>query len=265
MKRDLKVKWKTCSSSKGLPVAKNCLRPASKHSDRKMHFCYLIVLLNNFSSFYLLSLRKKYPNTEFFLVRIFRHSVWIRRDTSNLSVFSPNAGKYGPEKTPYWDTFHAVFINKWRSSFFASTEECPVNLSVLELWWKFSKTPVQKFQLDWDWQIRIETNMFLKNIEYGMPSNFSRVQTPNSLVLQSSRVSVSVVSLSFQACIVQETWVQSWVQAPKCPESMHPESKRPSVQGPRVQSPNVQALSVPAPGITRPETKSPGSKQQTLR
>ena len=25
-----------------------------------------------------------------------------------LSVFSPNSGKYGPEKTPYLDTFHAV-------------------------------------------------------------------------------------------------------------------------------------------------------------
>ena len=23
-------------------------------------------------------------------------------------VFSPNTGKYGPEKTPYLDTFHAV-------------------------------------------------------------------------------------------------------------------------------------------------------------
>ena len=27
-----------------------------------------------------------------------------------LSVFSANAGKYGPEKTPYVDTFHAVSI-----------------------------------------------------------------------------------------------------------------------------------------------------------
>ena len=26
----------------------------------------------------------------------------------NFPVFSPNAGKYGPEKTPYLDTFHAV-------------------------------------------------------------------------------------------------------------------------------------------------------------
>ena len=27
-----------------------------------------------------------------------------------FSVFSPNTGKYGPEITPYLDTFHAVFI-----------------------------------------------------------------------------------------------------------------------------------------------------------
>ena len=33
-----------------------------------------------------------------FLVRIFPHSDWIRRDTKYLSVFSPNVGKYGPEK-----------------------------------------------------------------------------------------------------------------------------------------------------------------------
>ena len=56
------------------------------------------------------------PNAEFFLVRIFPHSYWIRiphfdwirRDTKYLSVFSPNAEKYGPEKTPYLGTFHAV-------------------------------------------------------------------------------------------------------------------------------------------------------------
>ena len=52
--------------------------------------------------------REKCPNTEFFLVRIFPHLDWIRRDTSYLSVFSPNAGKYGPEKTTYLETFHVV-------------------------------------------------------------------------------------------------------------------------------------------------------------
>ena len=29
-----------------------------------------------------------------------------------LSVFGPNAGKYGPEKTPYLDTFRTVFNTK---------------------------------------------------------------------------------------------------------------------------------------------------------
>ena len=53
------------------------------------------------------TLREKCPNTELFLVRIFPHSDWIRRDVY-LSVFSPNAGKYGPEITPYLGTFHAV-------------------------------------------------------------------------------------------------------------------------------------------------------------
>ena len=54
------------------------------------------------------SLRGKCPDTEFCLVRIFLHSDLIGRDTPYLSVFSPNAGKCGPEKTLYFDTFHAV-------------------------------------------------------------------------------------------------------------------------------------------------------------
>ena len=40
-----------------------------------------------------LSLREKCPNTD-----------WI------WSVFSPNAGKYGPEISPFLDTFHAVYM-----------------------------------------------------------------------------------------------------------------------------------------------------------
>ena len=53
-------------------------------------------------------LREKYPNAEFFPVRIFPHLDWIRRDTKYLFVFIPDVGKRGPEKTPYLDTFHAV-------------------------------------------------------------------------------------------------------------------------------------------------------------
>ena len=55
------------------------------------------------------TLSDKCPNTELFLVCIFPHSHWIRRDTY-LSVFSPNAGKYGPEITQYLNTFHAVRV-----------------------------------------------------------------------------------------------------------------------------------------------------------
>ena len=44
-----------------------------------------------------LSLRKV-PVFEDFLVCVFPHLDWIRRDTEYLPVFSPNAEKYGPEK-----------------------------------------------------------------------------------------------------------------------------------------------------------------------
>ena len=57
-----------------------------------------------------MALREKCPNTELFLVRIFPISNWIRRNSSYLSVFSPNAGKYRPDETPYLDTFHTVWI-----------------------------------------------------------------------------------------------------------------------------------------------------------
>ena len=36
---------------------------------------------------------------------------------SVFPVFELNTGKYGPEKTPYWDTFHAVLVNFCTSSY----------------------------------------------------------------------------------------------------------------------------------------------------
>ena len=43
------------------------------------------------------------------MVCIFLYLDWIRIFTQSKSpYFSPNAGKYGPEKTPYLETFHAV-------------------------------------------------------------------------------------------------------------------------------------------------------------
>ena len=37
----------------------------------------------------------------------------LRINTSYLTVFSPNAEIYGPEKTLYLDTFHTVRIKKY--------------------------------------------------------------------------------------------------------------------------------------------------------
>ena len=62
-----------------------------KQTSYFLTLCYIILLM-----------REKCPNTKFFLVRIFPHSNWIRR-------FTPNAGKNGPKKTPYLDTFHAMY------------------------------------------------------------------------------------------------------------------------------------------------------------
>ena len=50
-----------------------------------------------------------------FLVRIFPHSDWTRRDTEYLSVFSPNAGNYGPKKLQI-RTLHAVKIRVWNTT-----------------------------------------------------------------------------------------------------------------------------------------------------
>ena len=56
----------------------------------------------------------KVPKYGVFLVRIFPHLDWIRRDMEYFYVFNPNAGKYGPEKTPYLDTFQAVNHNHFK-------------------------------------------------------------------------------------------------------------------------------------------------------
>ena len=48
---------------------------------------------------------EKCPNAEFFLVPYFP----VFGLNTGISVFSPNTGKYGSEKTSYLTTFHAVY------------------------------------------------------------------------------------------------------------------------------------------------------------
>ena len=64
-------------------------------------------ILNTFLSESLNITAWKVSKYGIFLVHIFPLLDWYYR-----SVFSQNAGKYGPEKTPYLDTFHAVDFNE---------------------------------------------------------------------------------------------------------------------------------------------------------
>ena len=67
-----------------------------------------------------ITLREKCSGTEFFLVPMFPLSDWIQRDTSYLSVFSLNAGKYGPKKLRIWTFFTQVQLNEdsWKTKIF---------------------------------------------------------------------------------------------------------------------------------------------------
>ena len=64
------------------------------------------------------------------LVCIFLHSNWIRRDTEYLSIFSPNAGKYGPEKFRIWALFTQwfTFLYFYKNGFSQPITKCLKNI-----------------------------------------------------------------------------------------------------------------------------------------
>ena len=83
-----------------------------------------------------LTLREKCSDKEFFLVRIFPQLDWIRRDTPlqrdtpYLSVFSPNAGKYGPEKLRTWTLFTQCLLPIWWVKVFS---ELPIQTELRDI------------------------------------------------------------------------------------------------------------------------------------
>ena len=52
----------------------------------------------------------RHERVKIYLLKYRVKSVQIQ--SFSWSVFSPNAGKYRPEKTPYLDTFHAVKVHQ---------------------------------------------------------------------------------------------------------------------------------------------------------
>ena len=64
-------------------------------------------------------------------IRSFSWSVFSQRFTEEISVFKWNMGKYGPERTPCLDAFHAVVSSKalnCRKSF-GKTKKCEEKLT----------------------------------------------------------------------------------------------------------------------------------------
>ena len=71
--------------------------------DSQYVFAFFVAIRNLF--FKEIPLHEKCPNTKFFLVRTFLFSDWIRRFTPQISVFSANTGKHGPEKNSVFGHF----------------------------------------------------------------------------------------------------------------------------------------------------------------
>ena len=116
-------------------------------------------------------LREKCPNAEYILVRVLSHLDWIRRDKEYLSVICPNAGKYGPEKTPYLDTFHSVFVTFYKTKQIGAKAIRDLNFLVLlrlnssewiDDWW--IATPV-KYQTKNIYKSRFFQKMFWNRVK----------------------------------------------------------------------------------------------------
>ena len=107
---------------------------------------YHNILQCTFSQLYLNSAAWKVSVFRVFPARIFPHSDWIRRDNPYLSVFSPNARKYGPEKLRIRKLF-----TQWKIQF-----HCQINVRI----WNFP-LPISAFS-----HIRTEYRDLLRSSPY---------------------------------------------------------------------------------------------------
>ena len=70
------------------------------------------------------------PSLDSNLNRSIPDRVTLREKRSKYGVFSgPNTGKYGPEKPPYLDTFHAVWGCQRDAKKYNILENCLENLN----------------------------------------------------------------------------------------------------------------------------------------
>ena len=92
------------------PLMQNTAKWSDTLKESHSKCCKIVnVRLNILRHYVLCIIRLCYDVRVGFILLIFS---WRRslsyRNLSGFSVFNPDAEKYGPEKTPYLDTFHAV-------------------------------------------------------------------------------------------------------------------------------------------------------------
>ena len=90
------------------------------------------------------------------LVRIFLHSDWIRRDTEYLFVFSPNAGKCGPNRNAFCAEWHSAKFScegRWGGGISGSFDGM-VNESEKNIWrnegWEYNTCEMGLWAIDFD-------------------------------------------------------------------------------------------------------------------
>ena len=136
------------------------------------------------------TLREKCPNTELFLVRIFPQSNWV---SIRIEIFSPNAGKYGPEITLYMDTLHAVqYIFNLRNFSLYSLQFCKARLFFLFL--------------------------FLSNLDGFHCAESVRIRSFSGPYFLVFRLNTERYSVSFR---IQSEWGKIWVRSTPDTDTFH--------------------------------------------
>ena len=102
------------------------------------HFkrCQLLMRIHFFWKY--LHLFLKYIS--YFIMKIIQFTVWKVSKYGVISgpyfpVFNPNTWKYGPEITPYLDTFHAEIHCSWRWKVKKTESEFPDYFIIIKYFW----------------------------------------------------------------------------------------------------------------------------------
>ena len=100
-----------------------------------------------------------------FLVRIFPHSDWIRRDTEYLSVFlslfSANAAKYGPENAVKTETIFQLKHLAWFSKNYNYYTPTPSSSPKFKVSIKYNNSKINKNLVSRPFGVKKVTRLFL--------------------------------------------------------------------------------------------------------